>query len=70
MAFLQEALSSSFEGEPSPQMRGKLFELALKQALKVHPGEWGRSRFTGVWSWREWPDRENLVTQRSIPESI
>ena len=60
MGHLQEALNKGFPDDSSSQAKGRLFELALRQALKAHPGEWGQSRFENVWHWKDWPAREQF----------
>ena len=60
MGYLAEALEDVLGKNSSPQEKGRRFEPALAQALKVHPGEWGESRFEDVWLWKNWPDRERF----------
>ena len=55
MGYLREALEVGIDGTSSPQEQGRQFEVALRQALRVHPAEWGMSRFEDVWLWRDWP---------------
>ena len=63
MPYLQQALDSAF-GDGNPQEKGKAFELALCEALKKHPGDWGQSRFEQVWHWRDWPAIEEYFPDR------
>lgn len=59
MPHLVEALESGFNKGINPQIKGREFEHALKQALTKHPGDWGKARFSDVWLWNQWPGLED-----------
>ena len=42
----------------SPQQRGEVFERLMGYAFERHPDVYGPARFTNVWGWMDWPDRE------------
>ncbi len=58
MAHIAEAIRSLRHDDPSHALAGKRFEFVVRDALKSHPGEYGRDRFEDVWLWQNWPDRE------------
>lgn len=67
MGYLREALEIGMGGTTTPQEQGRQFEVALRQALRVHPAEWGRSRFEDVWLWRDWPQLNEFGYKKSDP---
>ncbi len=60
MGYLREALGVGIDSTTTPQEQGRQFEIVLRQALRVHPSEWGKSRFEDVWLWPDWPHRSEF----------
>ena len=64
MGYLREALGVGIDSTTTPQEQGRQFEVVLRQALRVHPSEWGKSRFEDVWLWPDWPQRSEFGYSR------
>ena len=47
MGYLREALGVGIDSATTPQEQGRQFEVVLRQALRVHPSEWGKSTIRG-----------------------
>ena len=54
MASLQEFLEVLADAYPDEQVRGKEFELFLRDALVASPSH----QFADVWLWDDWPGRD------------
>ena len=58
MARIAEALDLIREESADAGRAGRTFEELVAEAFRSHPREWGKDRFAAVWSWAEWPGRE------------
>lgn len=59
MPNIQETIERLKDGDPSSAVLGRRFEIFIQDVLRSHPGEYGRERFSEIWLWQEWPDRES-----------
>ena len=66
MAYLAEVLRGLVADDPKTAVQGRRFERLVAEALRKHPGEYGRERFEEVWLWGEWPEREVLGYGRDV----
>ncbi len=60
MAHLEEALRRLKFDDPKTRVLGSRFEDFIGSVFRKHPGVYGKERFEDIWSWNEWPDRENI----------
>ena len=56
MSGFDEALEICRQAESSAG-RGRRFEELIRDALAVHPGEYGPARFKSLWLWQDWRGR-------------
>lgn len=59
MAYLQETLTALAQASPEGgKQKGDRFEHLIRAVFSEHPGQWGKERFRRVWTWAEWPGKE------------
>ena len=59
MGHLNETLITLAGEAGTGRAKGDRFEHLIQTVFTEHPGQWGKERFVNVWSWREWPGRED-----------
>ena len=58
MAHITEALDLIREEADGSARAGRTFEELVADAFRSHPAQWGKDRFREVWSWADWPGKE------------